>query len=113
MRIQATVKLEKPKQLIKGGRKKLIVALTEQVMKDSNYYAPMRDGYLVDSSINNSEPEKGIIRWVTPYARRLYYNPQFNFSKDVNPNARGLWFEAAKQSKLDEWTRLGGEAFFR
>lgn len=29
----------------------------------------------------------------TDYARRLYYHPEYNFSKDNNPNARGEWFE--------------------
>lgn len=29
----------------------------------------------------------------TPYARRLYFNPQFNFRKDKNPNAQGKWWE--------------------
>lgn len=29
----------------------------------------------------------------TPYARRLYYHPEYQFSKDENPNARGKWFE--------------------
>ena len=29
----------------------------------------------------------------TPYARRLYYHPEYDFSKDENPNARGKWFE--------------------
>lgn len=29
----------------------------------------------------------------TPYARRLYYHPEYNFKKDENPNAKGHWFE--------------------
>ena len=29
----------------------------------------------------------------TPYARRLYYHPEYNFSTEENPNARGKWFE--------------------
>ena len=29
----------------------------------------------------------------TPYARRLYYHPEYHFSTDENPNARGKWFE--------------------
>lgn len=28
-----------------------------------------------------------------PYARRLYYHPEYHFSKDENPNAKGKWFE--------------------
>ena len=29
----------------------------------------------------------------TPYARRLYYHPEYNFSHDENPNAKGKWYE--------------------
>lgn len=29
----------------------------------------------------------------TPYARRLYFHPEYNFQKDENPNAKGRWFE--------------------
>ena len=29
----------------------------------------------------------------TPYARRLYYHPEYNFRRDENPSARGRWFE--------------------
>lgn len=29
----------------------------------------------------------------TPYARRLYYHPEYNFYKEENPNAGGLWFK--------------------
>ena len=29
----------------------------------------------------------------TPYARKLYFHPEYNFNKTENPNAGGLWFE--------------------
>jgi hypothetical protein len=29
----------------------------------------------------------------TPYARRLYFHPEYHFQKDENPNARGEWYE--------------------
>lgn len=28
-----------------------------------------------------------------PYARRLYYHPEYNFQKIENPNAKGKWLE--------------------
>ena len=28
----------------------------------------------------------------TPYARRLYYHPEYNYYKGVNPGAGGLWW---------------------
>ena len=29
----------------------------------------------------------------TPYARRLYYHPEYHFDKGENPNAKGKWYE--------------------
>lgn len=29
----------------------------------------------------------------TPYARRLYFHPEYNFQKGNNPNAKGRWFD--------------------
>lgn len=29
----------------------------------------------------------------TPYARRLYFHPEYNFRKDNNPNAQGRWYD--------------------
>ena len=29
----------------------------------------------------------------TPYARRLYYHPEYNFQMDENPNAGGEWYK--------------------
>lgn len=77
--------------------------LDQMVLSDSNYYIPKDQGYLEESSLTHSKPGEGEVVWQTPYARRLYWNPQYDFSTDKNPNARGLWFEAAKSEKLNEW----------
>lgn len=29
----------------------------------------------------------------TPYARRLYFHPEYHFSTEENPNAKGKWLE--------------------
>lgn len=29
----------------------------------------------------------------TPYARRLYFHPEYHFDKGENPNAKGKWYE--------------------
>ncbi|NBH61573.1 hypothetical protein D1155_07915 [Anaerotruncus sp. 80] len=45
--------------------------------------------------VDYSEASKGIVTIVhsTPYARRLYYHPEYNFRTHENPNAKGEWFE--------------------
>ena len=85
--------------------------LDNEVLKDSNYYIPMDKGILMESGIMHTKPGTGEVRWQAPQARRLYYNPQYNFSKDRNPNAQGLWFEAAKANNLNDWIKGAEEAF--
>lgn len=29
----------------------------------------------------------------TPYSRRLYYHPEYNFNTELHENAKGRWFE--------------------
>lgn len=45
--------------------------------------------------VDRSGSAAGKFRYVftMPYARRLYWNPQYNFRTDYNPNARGEWLE--------------------
>ena len=80
--------------------------LSQQVLADSNYFIPKDTGELEQSSLIHSDFENGKLVWNTPYAARLYWNPQYNFSTDVNPHASGLWFEVAKQNNMDSWTRF-------
>lgn len=86
-------------------------ALDQQVLKDSNNYAPMDQGDLIESGIRFTQPGTGRIMWETPYARRLYYNPQYDFSKDRNPNAGGLWFERAKSQHIRDWENIIRQSF--
>jgi hypothetical protein len=95
---------------IKNASKKGLFILTQQVVKDSNLYVPMNTGNLMQSSLRASRFGDGKAVWDTPYARRLYYNPQFHFSKDVNPRAQGLWFEKAKSVHKKQWAEIAEKA---
>ena len=45
--------------------------------------------------VDNSEAQRGISRIISdgPYARRLYFHPEYNFQTEENPNAKGRWYE--------------------
>lgn len=51
-----------------------------------------RSGFVNVLQLNDKIPKVSLV-FDTPYARRLYWNPQFNFRKDKNPNAQGLWMQ--------------------
>lgn len=41
--------------------------------------------------IDQSRSKYMDMAFTTPYARRLYFHPEYNFRTDENPNAQGLW----------------------
>ena len=94
---------------VEEKKKRAKQAMGQQIMKDSNYYAPMDTGDLINSALKASKLEEGLIIWDVPYARKLYWNPGLNFSKDKNPNARAMWFEAAKSNFISDWIKLATE----
>jgi hypothetical protein len=87
--------------------------LDQQVVKDSNLFIPLDTAELRDSSLIQSDFGSGNVGWFTPYARRLYYNPQYNFSTDRNSQAQGLWFEAAKAQYGEEWVAMARNELMR
>lgn len=58
---------------------------------------PFDTGNLQNEStfVDTSEASSGKVSLVssTPYARRLYYHPEYQFQKYENPFAGGKWFE--------------------
>lgn len=106
MGIRVTTSLGGVHAAIDRKEKRVKEALGQQILKDSNYFAPQDTGALINSSIIASDLQKGILVWDTTYARKLYWNPQLNFSHDVNPNAQGKWFEAAKSIYLSTWVAM-------
>lgn len=65
-------------------------------------------GHLQNDStfVDGSRSKLGKVSIVssTPYARRLYFHPEYHFQKHENPNARGRWYE--------DWLPGGKEADF-
>lgn len=81
---------------------------------------PRKDGALQNEkfSVDYTKSNQGAITltFEGPYARRLYYHPEFNFrtgpwsdskgNHEGNPNAKGLW--------LEDWQKGGSkEDFFQ
>lgn len=119
IKVNSKVKLNFPrlKQLQQAQAKALgetADALQEE-MRDKQVI-PRRDGALQGESfyVDKSQCENGkvILVHAEPYARNMYFNPEYNFHKgpweetihhkngkvshlkhDGNPNAKGEWFE--------------------
>ena len=111
MQVKSTVKLNMPRirQLSQAAVKALEMtaeALHTEVVQAQVF--PFDTGNLQNEStfVDCSDSSKGKVTLVsnTPYARRLYYHPEFHFQTDENPNAKGRWYE--------DWTPGGSKADF-
>ena len=67
----------------------------------------------VSTFVDKKDSKNGVVRIVhtAPYARRLYYHPEYNFSKTENANAQGMWWQpwidgAKKNFARDMFKRL-------
>lgn len=55
---------------------------------------PKDTGALIQSGIINTRVGSGQVQWKTPYARRLYYHPEYNFNQ--SPERGAYWFDRMK-----------------
>lgn len=55
---------------------------------------PKDTGALIQSGIINTRIGSGQVIWRTPYARRLYYHPEYNFNQ--SPERGAYWFDRMK-----------------
>lgn len=100
MRVTSTVKLNMPrmKQLSQAAvtaLERTAEALHTEVVQAQ--IMPFDTGHLEEDATfvdySNSKDGKVSLVSATPYARRLYYHPEYNFQKDENPFAGGEWYE--------------------
>lgn len=88
--------------IIKQIKKKAIISLekTGDYVLDEVVDAqviPFNKGTLQNEStfVNKKKSSQGVVSIVSsePYARRLYFHPEYNFQTVNNPNAKGEWFD--------------------
>ena len=97
MKVVATIDLGKVDKITDKAKTALLKtadALKTDLVQSQTM--PFDTGELQNRStfVDGSNVNMGSVRLVhdTPYARRLYFHPEYDFRKDKNPNAGGLWF---------------------
>lgn len=73
-----------------------------ECLRLTNEKMPFDQHILIESGILNTQIGSGELRYRTPYARRLYYHPEYNFSTEKNPEAGAYAFERMKQQYKDQ-----------
>lgn len=97
MNVKVTLNSSKVAEMQKIARQALEMT-AEAVLTDirTSGVVPKDTGELERSGfVDVTEIQQGVARIIfdTPYARRLYWHPEYNFRQDKNRNARGKWME--------------------
>lgn len=78
---------------------------------------PFKTGSLQNRStfVDDKEAASGKVYVVTdtPYARRLYFHPEYNFGRTENKNAGGEWFEPYISGVKKDYARRVFAKFMR
>lgn len=112
MKVTTTMNQQALAQLIKAQSQALEMT-GQQVLNDlrDEQTMPFDTGNLQNDQtyVDDSKSTKGQVSIVsdTPYARRLYFHPEYNFQKGKNPNAGAGWFDpyldGNKAQQIKEW----------
>ena len=89
-----------------------MAALCSVILRDCNEFCKMDTKALINSSLIHSDLEHGVLKWVTPYAARQYYEIQTAYTAGGNPKATWRWVEVAKSRYHERWG-LQAQQFMR
>ena len=110
MTLELDLDTDKVKKRVEKRLGKVQFELDSQILKDSNYYAPDSEGFLIDSGVTASKLGTGELIWNTPYSAAQYYGLP-DKSTDKNPNASMKWFEVAKAKRKMAWEKLSNRVY--
>lgn len=118
--VTSRVKLNTPKikQLTRAtttALEKTMSALHTEVVKAQ--VMPFDTGNMQNDSTyeDYSKSSKGQVSLITstPYARRMYYHPEYNFQTTENANAQGNWYEPWISGKNKNFCKNAFSQFYK
>ena len=100
IKVKSKVKINKQNIKKINETAKISLEQTAEALKTeviSSQVIPFDQGTLQNEStfLDKRESKNGKVSLVssTPYARRMYFHPEYNFQTVNNKNAKGKWFE--------------------
>mgnify|MGYP006867760993 FL=1 len=110
MKIKVTGKIDhKSNEYIKKLMREALVETADALKSDlqKSQTMPFDTGELQNRKtfVDDSKKKAGKITIVSdgPYARRLYFHPEYKFQKTKNKNASGMWFEPYISRDKKNW----------
>ncbi len=119
MKAKVTIKLDRAKiNTLINARNKALEETTEAILSDikTSAVVPKDSGELERSGfVDLSRIDSGVtsIIFDTPYARRLYWHPEYNFRQDKNINAQGKWMQSYIDGDNKEFVTDTYKHFFK
>lgn len=100
IKVNSTIKMNFPKIRQLADAQVQALELTAEALHTEVVQAqvfPRDTGNLQNEStfVDYSQARQGKVSIVStaPYARRLYFHPEYHFQTKENPNAKGRWYE--------------------
>ena len=119
MKAKVTIKLDRTKiNTLINSRNKALEQTTEAILSDikTSAVVPKDTGEIERSGVVDlSKLDDGItsINFDIPYARRLYWHPEYNFRQDKNTNAQGKWMQSYINGDNKEFVTDTYKHFFK
>ncbi len=89
---------------VEAADEKATFIMAQQALKDCNYYCKQDQDGLINSSLINSDFQKGRLVWKTIYVRMQYY---LNATRRIkNKNARKMWAHYAAKKHKKDWKEV-------
>ena len=100
IKVNSTIKMNLPKIRELTDAQTYALGMTAEALHTEVVQAqvfPRDTGNMQNEStfVDHSQVRQGKVSIVstTPYARRLYFHPEYNFQTKENPHAKGKWYE--------------------
>lgn len=100
------------------SQKQAIEMTMDAVLRDiiTSAVVPKEHGILEESGfVDTSQLNKLVVSIIfdTPYARRLYWHPEYNFRTDKNVNAQGKWMQVYVDGEKKDFIKDTYIKFFK
>ncbi|MFT8347687.1 minor capsid protein [Clostridium saccharoperbutylacetonicum] len=117
MSVKVSVKIYPAKiEQLQKASKQAFEMTVEAVLSDMKTSAliPKEHGTLEDSGfVEITSDFVASIIFDTPYARRLYWHPEYNFRQDKNANAGGKWMQPYIDGDKKDFVKQTYMKFFK
>ena len=100
MKVNVRTKINKGKlQQISKNTEKVLIMTAEAIKTDlyQSQTIPFDTGNMQNKStfVDDTQSKNGVVKLITdtPYARKMYFHPEYKFKKNNNQNAQGRWLD--------------------